>query len=233
MNGIWRRLSYAAAIAALAFAAAVPYIVYLTRVAFPERVREHFVGLDPDEVLRADLGAIFVLVAIASIVGSLFAERYRLRGIGGLDDLRAARWLLAAAPVLLLVSYFAFGRVMAERIPGTFPATLGWAFVATAKNAVFDEVVARFGMMTIVAGLAPRTWQANVLQAVFFTALVFKGLGFFGLAASWDVPFVASLVMTFAMHLYFCHLYARYGLLAAVVAHAIVDLEYPLHVALS
>lgn len=226
----WTALSRAAVLAGAAFLGAAGYVYYLTVVAFPDRVRERFVTVSREDLLRMDMTMIALLVVVAALVGSLFSERYRLAGLGRLEQLRAALPVIAVAgPFMALVSYLVFGRAIAELVPGYYPVEVIWALALVAKGVLFDEVVARYGMMTIFAGVAPRAWMANLLQATFFTALVFKSLGFYGLDVAWNAYFVLSLSASFFSHLVFGWLYSTRGLLAAMALHLVVDLRFLVH----
>jgi hypothetical protein len=213
-------------VAGAAFLAVVPY-AYRTSTTFAQ-VLERRAKISAEEALTADLGMMATLVVLAALIGSVFAERNKLAGIGDLGAVRRAWRYVAVAPVLAVASYFVFGRALAARLPGWFPSELEWALLYAIKGAVFDEVVARYGMMTVFAGLT-RIWVANLLQAIFFTAMIWKGLGFFGMAASWDGPFIAAVVSSFGLHLLFGGVCARHGLLSAMCVHLVYDLRFALH----
>jgi hypothetical protein len=246
-SGIWHRLRVAALLAAAALGALTPYLYYLTHVAFAAAARRRLPGLPAAELLSAEWIALALVIVTASLAGTFGAERYGLRGVGDGASLPEAKWLiLLAAPLLSLGSYWLLGRHLAERVPGYYPAGLGWALAHVLKGALFDEVVARYGMMTIClgalasraagdrAGAAPRltwkVWLANLIQAAFFTALALGGLSFYGLAPSRTFFFVASLVASLAIHLSLGYVYARYGLVAAMAFHLVLGLKYLVHV---
>jgi CAAX prenyl protease-like protein len=227
---IWLRLRIAALVAGVSFLSAAPYVYYVASIAFADRIRARFPTLDQDELLRLDMISIALVVIIAALVGALFSERYELRGLGDLGDLRRARGLiLGFGPPMMIASYLVFGRPLAQAVPGYYPTSIGWAVVLVLKGAIFDEVVARYGMMTIIRGVAPRTVVANVLQALFFTAVGFKSMTFFGLEAAWSTPFVLGIVASFLVHLVQGALYARHGLVAACCLHLILELKLVVH----
>lgn len=246
-SGIWHRLRVAALLAAVALCAVAPYLHYLTNVAFAAAARRRLPGMTAAELLCTEWIALALVVVTASLAGTLGAERYGLRGVGDGASLQEAKWLiLLVAPLLSLASYWLLGRHLAERVPGYYPAGLGWALAHVLKGALFDEVVARHGMMTICcgalasraagdsAGTAPRltwkVWLANLFQAAFFTALGLGGLSFYGLAPSLSFFFVASLVASLAIHLSLGYVYARYGLVSAMAFHLALGLKHLVHV---
>ncbi|MBI4699936.1 MAG: hypothetical protein HY744_02015 [Deltaproteobacteria bacterium] len=229
-DGIWTRLSTAAVLAALALLSVAPHVYYLTQVAFAAAVQESFGPLGTGRVVRADLLALGTVVLMCSLMGALFAERYGLAGLGDRASLRRGWWLFAlAAPAIGIASYLLFGRELAERVPGFYPGSLPWAGLRAVKGALFDEVVARFGMMTILCGVVRRPWAANVLQAAFFTVLGLIGLPFFGLHPVPSAYFAAAVIASLAVHLFLGAVYARLGLLAAVACHLGIGSKYVLH----
>lgn len=219
-------LRRAGLLAGLAMVAVVPF-AYRSAHTFADAVVRN-TRLSPEEALRVDLIRLATLIILSALVGSAFSERYRLGGLGRWPGLLALRLHLAAVPVFGVLSYLAFGRVLAARLPGTFPDEPIWALAYALKGAAFDEVVARYGLMTIFAGLA-RPAIANLLQALFFTATIWKGLGFFGVDASYDAYFLLSVGSAFGLHLYLGAIYARHGLIPAMGLHFLYDLRFLLH----
>jgi hypothetical protein len=230
---LWQAFGITAVVAIAATLGVAPYVYYLSRVAFATEVAERMPLRPPAELVRSELLSIAFVVVVAALVGTLFARRYGLAGVGDRTSIRrAGKLLLLGAPMLGVASYLLFGRVMAARIPGYYPSSLGWALGHVLKGALFDEVVARFGMMTILCGIVRRPMVANLLQAIFFTLLALLGLSFFGLRPSGSAFFVASLVATFATHLVLGAVYARFGLVPAMLFHLGMGIQYPLHVLL-
>lgn len=152
-------------------------------------------------------------------------------GIGSRAQLQASLPVILPAGVLLgLLSYLLLGHRLALLAPGLYPETAGWALVMPLKSALVEETVARFGMMTVLAGLTRRPWAANLLQALLFSALGLKGFAFYGVPPQ---PLVwASLAGALAVNLGLGAAYARHGLAAAAVMHFVIDLKFVLHACL-
>jgi hypothetical protein len=227
---LWQPLLTTAWIALAGLLSVAPYVYYLTMVAFADRLERRFPALGPAGLAQAELASAALVVLIAALTGALFARRYGLAGVGDRGALRRAAPWLALAPVVGVASYLLLGHALAQRVPQLYPTTLGWALARTLKGALFDEIVARFGMMTILCGIVRRKALANVAQATFFTALGVHGLSFFGTSPPLDALMVASVAATFGLHLGLGWLFARYGLWTCSLAHLLVGIEYPLHV---
>jgi len=224
----------AGVIAGLGFLAAMPYVYYLTRVAFGQAMRQRLAPRSVEEMLRADLVLMGLAVAITALAGTFLAERYGLPGLGDLRRLRRALPVLVPGGVLLSAStYLGFGRHLARRVPGYYPASLGWAAMLMVKGALFDETVARYGGMTILCGAVRRPWIANLMQAAFFTIVTARSVGFYGLSFGWSVAAAASLGSSAVVHLALGLAYARTGLLGAALLHLVIDLKYVAHALLA
>ena len=230
---VYPALRTTALVAAVALLGVAPYVYYLTSVAFADRLRERFTEAGLAQLIRAELGSIGFVVLIASLVGSVFAKRYGLAGLGDWRSLHRARWLIVGlAPALSLATYLLFGRAIAERVPGYYPEALHWSAAKVLKGALFDEVVARFGMMTILCGVVRRIWLANLLQALFFTGLAVLGLSFYAVEPAASAYFLASIAASVGIHLYLGWAFARYGLLVAMAFHLAYGLKFIVHAAL-
>ncbi len=228
MSRVWERFSQSAALSAVALLAVAPHIYYLGAVAHTERLLARYPGLTLEEIFKFDLMKVGILIVISSLVGFFFSQRNGLPGLGSLRSALKPWWLLAAAPVLGAFLYLTVGRAIAQRMPGLYPVSVFWALVVLLKGAVFDELVARFGMMTLVSGVTRRPWIAILLQAVFFTAIAVKDLGIWGVSGA-SALFWASIATTFVVHLVYGGLYARRGLLCAMFFHGLVDLRFVAH----
>lgn len=227
---IWERLRKAGLIAGAAFLSAAPYTYYVSVIAFPDRVKRAARAISEQELLEVDLSRMALIVVIASIVGTFFSERYGLGGLGDAKRVRRAWPFMVAALAVGTASYFIFGARLAAAVPGYYPETIGWAIALMIKNAVFDEIVARYGMMTIVAGVAKKQWMAILLQAIFFTAVGYRSMGFYGVDAALNVFVVGGLIASVGVHCALGHVYARHGLFAACSVHLALEVERLIHV---
>lgn len=217
-------------VAGLAFLAVAPYVQYLTDVAFSAAARRFVAPVPLTRVLEADLLLLGVLVTACAMAGSLFGDRYGLAGRGDPARLRASlRYILPAGVMLAAGTYLLFGRYLAQRVPGTYPTSVGWALLLLVKGALFDETVARFGVMTLLCAAVRRPWIANLLQAALFTWLTSRNLAFHGITLQWGFFVAASLTSSLLVHLSHGLVYARYGLASSVTMHAVTDLKYVAH----
>jgi hypothetical protein len=218
------RLFRAAVLSGLAYLAAAPYIDHLSRPVDSDQVRE--------QVLGADLLTTAAVVVISALVGTFFAARNGLPGLGDRRHLRAALPFVAGALGASILLQFLIGEALAKRLPAYYPSSIGWALAIAVKGAVFDEVVARYGMLTLIVGATRTRLLANLCQAIFFTVVAWKSMGA-SAPSSFDGFVAAGAVSTFAIHLAAGAVYLRFGLIAAALFHFAADLRFVLHALLA
>lgn len=227
MAQVEHKLRTAALVAGAAYLASAPHAAYLA-----QHSSARLGGLSADQVLAVDLLRLGVVTILASLIGAFFSGRNGLPGLGGSTTLRAAwRWYLGGA-ALSLGLYFAAGTLLAARFPAQYPCTIGWAAVALAKNSVFEEVIARYGMMTLAVGVLRSKVAGILVQATFFTLVSLRSLpsGADGISA--DVPTTLAIAAAFVVHLASGAVYARHGLLAASLFRAAAGLRLLIHPAI-
>lgn len=231
MSEVQQRLRRAGWVAGAAYLVQAPYLVYLTRVAYPDVLAKRVPALGAEELLRLELLRIAVLVVLAALVGAFLSVRNGLPDLGDRSQLRGAAPWIGGAALLSILSHAVVGSQVAAALPGQYPCELRWALVTMLKGAVFDEVIARYGMMTIVMGVVRRVALANVLQATFFAGVGARALFFDagGAGPGLDALTLASVGTSWLVNLACGHVYARHGLYAAIGVHLAIGLRFPAH----
>lgn len=184
----------------------------------------------PQQVQLLALGQSIILFAIAilcSLVGFLYSERLHVPGFGRLRD--ALFWApagLAAGLALTPVSYYLLDRRIIPLAPEIFPRPWPWALSWMWASSISQEVVARFGLLTIgiylLSWLNRRGWQRAAVLAVssFGTVSTYFYFDRLGLDQRISPELVAvSLVSVFVFQWVFCEVYLRKGLVAAACLH--------------
>ncbi|MFO0725112.1 MAG: hypothetical protein U1E65_15130 [Myxococcota bacterium] len=232
MSSLGERARGAAWVAGAAYLVAALHAAHVAHEALPEGTRARAGSLSPDDILRADLLRLAVVILMSALIGALFSQRNGLLGLGSLDAVRRSwRWT-AAGGALSLSFYLALGAAQAARFPAQYPCGVVWASLAWLKASVSEEVIARYGMMTLVTGVLRHRTSANLVQAVFFTMVSLRSLT--GAEGVLDLDSAGwwSLGSTFLVHLASGFVYARYGLVAAFGLRASTGLRLLLHPAL-
>lgn len=178
---------------------------------------------------------IFGAALIMSMVGFFYSKRMGLPGFGETRDFSSDILpFLALGIILIPISYIAADRALLARLPVYFPSdftkALGQPFIV-----VSQEVIARFGMVTIVVyfwRLLKRPghpWPAPLLVAVFAAIQAWLSLRDLGITPRFDLFTARIVVSAFAANLVFGEVYIRRGLVAAVFVHLGLEGKYLLY----
>ncbi|MCP4695461.1 MAG: hypothetical protein GY862_01230 [Gammaproteobacteria bacterium] len=215
-------------LAGAAMVVALPMLLYQLQQ-LPVSVFTH----PPDPAQLYQLAAkqaavVFALALLCSLVGFLYAERLELPGFGTLRDIRL--WLplgFGAGLVFTPISYIAFDRELIQTLPELYPAFWLPALADMAGTTLTQEVVLRFGLLTICVYLLRwgnlfngRLWPAILVIAAFGTLGTYLILAEFELAQRVSsAKMGAALVFSFAFQWLYCEIYLRWGFLAVFCTH--------------
>ncbi len=177
---------------------------------------------------------VFCLAFLSALIGFIYTERLRLPGFGKPADIRV--WLpvgLIAGLIFTPISYLIFDRGVIRSIPEIYPASLLWTLVVTAGRALSQEVIVRFGLLTIGVylwdrwGRKGRPWPAIAAISAFGAAgsyLMMSRLEMVSRLSPSQI--MIMLVLSFLMQWILCEVYIRKGFLAAVCVHLGLAVKY-------
>jgi hypothetical protein len=170
---------------------------------------------------------VFELSYLCALVVFLYSESLQLPEFGGVGHFLT--WLpmgLVLGLVFTPLSYFAVDREMIQLIPRAFPRHWPWALGNMLGGAVAQEVIARFGLLTIGIylfrrlGFRGHPWPAIALVSLFGCAGSYIFLLKFDLAQKFlPSQIAAGLTMAFFLQWIFCEVYVRKGFLATSCIH--------------
>jgi len=184
----------------------------------------------PEQLKLLSVGQSLILFAIAflcSLVGFLYFERLTLPGFGRFRDLK--KWLpvsLGLGIALTPLAYFAADRGLLAQIPETYPHPWPWAVAWIVGNALSQEVVARFGLLSIGVyllrwvGFQGRPWPAITVVSgfgVLCSFLFLERMDFAARIGPWPMAF--SLLAIFISQWALSEVYVRKGFMAALALH--------------
>ena len=170
---------------------------------------------------------VFALAFLCALVGFLYSARLKLPKFGSPAD--ALNWLsfgLALGLLFTPLSYFVLDREMMRLIPQMYPTHWPWAIGNMLGGAITQEVISRFGLLTIGIYLLDRwnfkgyPWPAIALVSLFGCAGTYVSLLKFDLAQRlFPSEIVLALIIVFILQWVFSEAYVRKGFLAAVCIH--------------
>ncbi len=177
---------------------------------------------------------VFCLAFLSALIGFVYAKRLRLPGFGKPADIRV--WLpvgLIAGLIVTPISYLILDRGVLRLFPEVYPPSLAWAFANILGGAISQEVIVRFGLLTIGVYLVDkwtrqgRPWPAIAVLSVFGAAgsyLLISRLDMVsGLSTS---QITIMLLLSFLIQWILCEVYVRRGLLAALCVHLGLSIKY-------
>ena len=170
---------------------------------------------------------VFALAFLCALVGFLYSESLQLPEFGRPGFFLS--WLpmgLILGLVFTPVSYFVIDRDIMRLVPRVFPRDWPWALGNMLGGAITQEVIARFGLLTIGIylfrrlGFKGHPWPAIALVSLFGCAGTYIFLLKFNLAQEFVFSQIAiGLTMAFFLQWAFCEVYVRKGFLATSCIH--------------
>jgi len=214
----------------LAFPAAllaIPYFYFLL-FDFPRKGGDPGFG-NAHAMLWGQSVMIFVICMLSAIGGIMFTKRLNLPGIGD-----ASRWrnelpyLVGGGLTLMVITYLAFDRYFYLVSPESYPDLSLYMILLPFKGAFTDELILRFGLVTIGVGICRNRYGGAVLVAVFATILSLKYLEFAGVPVEWNYVCIMQLVLSFALNLILGIVFVTRGLISTMTVKLMVEMRYGL-----
>ena len=225
-QSLWGRTRDASLIGLLCFVFVGLHFRFLAYSALPDRLAGVVPTESFDQFLLGQFIAVLFLCLVCAGVGVFFSRRYGLGGLGSKQTLRMSLpWLFVFALVGAPVVFFAFDRHFAPIAWIYYPTDPVRAVVAMISNAVTGEIIARFGMMTIIMGVVRNFRAANLLQAMFIAALATRSFSFVGQPFGLNYLSIVGLTLTVAGSLLAGWIYYRFGILSAILGRLLVELR--------
>jgi len=241
MNSIWRLvfrnisggqksrhvLLKSLALAIPATLLALPYFYFLL-FDFPRNGGAS--GFDNAQaLLRGQLAMIFAICMLSAIGGIMFTRRLNLPGIGDITRWRyELPYLMGGGLTLMVIAYLAFDRYFYSVSPESYPDLSLYMILLPIKGAFTDELILRFGLVTIGVGICRNRYGGAVLVAVFAAILSFKYLEFAGVPMEWNYICIMQLFLSFAVNLILGIVFVTRGLLSAMTVKLMVEMRYGL-----
>lgn len=183
---------------------------------------------------------VFCLAFMSSLIGFIYAEKLRLPGLGKAADIRV--WLpggLAAGLIFTPISYILLDREVIRLIPGIHPSSLSWTLPVMLAGAFCQEVIIRFGLLTIALYLwnrwteKGRPWPAIALISAFGATgswLLISRLGIAGGLSHSQI--MTMVVLSFLTQWILGEVYVKKGLSASICVHLGLSAKYLVFTAL-
>ena len=171
---------------------------------------------------------------ICAAAGTFLSKRYNLPGEGDPEGLpRLWRLYLSAGLIAMPLGYFMHDRIFlvgtaVHGWPSIIPDSFTGAGAQILHGVFFKEVVFRFGMLTLFAGLfrGNRNWWAVGGTAAFMAGMSMKELSFAGHAVGYDLITLSTFGWALIINAALGAVYIKKGLWPAMALRACIDIRY-------
>jgi len=204
---------------------AIPYFYFLLydfpRQSGPDSLQ------NAQALLWGQTAMIFVICLLSGFAGSVFTRRLDLPGLG---DIR--RWkkevpyLAAAGLALMLFIYLTFDRYFYAVSPGSYPDLSLYMVLLPLKGSFTEELILRYGLVTIAVGICRNRYGGAALVAGFATILSLEYFEFAGIPLAWNYVCIMQLILAFLANLILGAVFVTRGLLAAMTIKLMLEMRY-------
>jgi len=198
---------------------AVPYFHYLLSVSLKNQGR-FLMHADLPAVLFMELSLLFIICLLSAIVGFSYSEKFKLPGF--VDFSRFTETL----PILLLtgvvmggLTYLVFDRHFFYISPESYPKDILYLVSCPFKAAFTNEVVLRFCMVTLGAGILKNKLGGVFLVSIFASIFTMKYFRFFHLDYPFNYFFITQFFISFLGNFILGYLFITRGLIYSMSLH--------------
>jgi len=213
------------AFAGLATAVATPYIYFLVNNAAGNHLLP--ASFQQFDFVMIQSLMLFVICLLSASIGFSFTKRYGLPGLG------ISRKYVDSLPLLFIggfamaiFSYLVFDRFFYSISPMSYPGDVFSVIAIPVKAAVTEELILRFGLLTIAVGICRNSYGGILLVSIFATILSLKYLNFIRADMAFSYIFIVQLLLTFAVNCILGYLCVTYGLVYAMTFRFVMGLKY-------
>ena len=135
------------------------------------------------------------------------------------------KWLVGVGIFFAVLSYPLFDRVLLQLLPEMYPDSPLWALGYVIKTPLFDEIIFRFGFLTLIHRLLRNRPAAIVLSSIICVMGAVRMFSFLGIEFGFNLLTILSMIARVGSGLILGYLYVRKGLLHTMTLQAIIELR--------
>ncbi len=216
--------------AGLALPAAILALPYFYFLLFDFQPESGLSGFDnAPALLWGQTAMIFIICLFSAFAGSLFTPRLNLPGLGNLRQWRKeALYLAAAGLALMLFIFLTFDRYFYTVLPGFYPDLSLYMVLLPLKGAFTEELILRYGLVTIAVGICRNRYGGAAMVAGFATILSLEFLQFAGIPLEWNYICIMQLILAFLANFILGAVFVTRGLMAAMTMKLMLEMRYAL-----
>ncbi len=218
---LWKSLC----LAALCVIFTVPYVYHMLSVS-TKSPAQFPMPHDFFAIMSLELTLLFFVCFISSISGFSFSNRFQLPGVG---DLRRFK---ETFPVLLIVAvvvggltYLLFDRHFFYISPESYPSNKWYLVSYPFKLAFTNEVVLRFGLVTLAVGLLKQRIGGVIAISAIAAIFSMKYFRFLGMDYPYNYVFISQFVIAFFVNFILGYVLITRGLIYAMTLHFLFGIK--------
>ncbi len=189
------------------------------------------VSTGPWCLLATQLFLLFIICLLSCMVGMIFSTRLDLPGFGVEKDfIRFIPLLLLIALVMTAISYPIFDRRFYALSPASYPNDFMFLLFLPLKGAFTEEIILRFGLVTIAVGLLKNRFAGIILVSVLASIFSIKYYHFMGVDTGMNDLMINHIVLSFTANLILGYLFISRGLLYSMALKFLFYLKYMVYV---
>ena len=178
-------------------------------------------------LLFTQLFLLFIICFLSFLVGLVFTKRINLPGLGNRNNIvRSLPFLLIIGMALIGMSYFFFDRHFYQISPLSYPKDLLYLISFSLKGAFAEEIILRFGLLTLCVGLLKNRVAGVVLISVLASLFSIKYFRFIGVDLEISHLMINQVLLSFAANVILGYLFVTKGLIHAMVLKFIFSMKY-------
>jgi hypothetical protein len=218
----------------IVFLVSYPNIYYFTTRVFHREIGQEAWGQFTSlrSFLFTQVLSLVFLMVLCAFCGFSFSQRNNLPGLGRFSDLKenALKQYLPLSLLLIATSYIFFDYWFMPLAPGFYPKQVHWALTIPFRSAFMEELVFRFGLVTVLVGATKKflspLWAVGVVSI--FYALTMTGKTFDLVGIQWQMNFQhgGMVVSSFFTSFLLGYVYVKKGLISAIFLHFCIGLKY-------
>lgn len=169
-------------------------------------------------LIARDICLIFLAYYLCSLCGFSWGKKGDHPGLGSVKKVREELlFLFRSAFCVDVILYTVLDRWLTVAHPNLYPSDVLGVLVFMVKSACFEEVVFRFGFLTLIYRLYPNRHAAVWVSSFLYAVAAVKTFTFMGLDYGLNYLTVISFVSRFLSGLLLGYVYMLWGLLPVMV----------------
>jgi len=205
----------------------VPYFHHLLSASLKTQGR--VISTDLNTVLITQLFLLFIVCLLSAVIGFSFSKRLELPGFGDPGRLNeTAPLLLVIGGVMGALTYLVFDRYFFHTSPVSYPKDMVYLVFYPFKAAFTNEVILRFCMVTLAAGVLKNKIGGVILVSAVASVFTSKYFQFLGLDLPFNYIFIAQALIAFLINFILGYFFITQGLIYSITLHFLFATRMPL-----